>query len=297
MRSNMESGDLRKVRMVQGKFLPLKQTLSGTFTIDEDMPTLMFLDPDGSGRTILLPAEASSKGLQYIIVNTETVSGDLTVKEDAGSTTIGVVGIGDIGHFFCDGTTWYGWTVDTASIATLAISGTLTVPNTGLKLTDTGGDHYTTLKQNSDEDANRTLNIPALGGDDTLATLGLANAFTGANTHAGVETFSTMFKIPAATVVAAGSVQGDAAAVTTGFTLVTAADATKGVALPTAAAGLVCIIKNDDAANAILKIWPASSDAINALGANNSFSIAAKTSVMLVAYDATTWYSLPLLPS
>ena len=100
-----------------------------------------------------------------------------------------------------------------------------------------------------------------------------------------------------ATVAAAGSIQGDAAAITEGFTLVTAADATKGVKLPTAVAGLVCIVKNSDTANAVLKIWPFLGDGINAIAVNSAFSIAAKTSVMLVAYDATTWYSLPLLPS
>lgn len=101
--------------------------------------------------------------------------------------------------------------------------------------------------------------------------------------------------IPTATVAATGSLQTDAAAVTTGFTLVTAADATKGVKLPAAAAGLQVTIKNG--ANAVLKIWPNTDDAINAVGANNAFSIAALTSVQLISYDATTWYSLPLLPS
>lgn len=105
-------------------------------------------------------------------------------------------------------------------------------------------------------------------------------------------------RIPTATVAATGSVQGDAAAVAEGkLTLVTAADATKGVVLPSAVAGMQVIIKNADAANAILKIYPAASDAINALSANAAFSIAAKTSVWLIAYDATTWYSVPLLPS
>jgi len=103
--------------------------------------------------------------------------------------------------------------------------------------------------------------------------------------------------MPTATVAAAGTTAADAGALATGFTLVTAADATKGVKLPTAAAGKVVVIKNADAANAVLKIWPFSGDAVNAIAADGVFSIAAKTSVMLVAYDATTWYSVPLLPS
>lgn len=102
---------------------------------------------------------------------------------------------------------------------------------------------------------------------------------------------------PTGTVAAAGSVQGDAALVPLGFTLVTGADATKGVILPPAVAGVSVEIKNADAANAVLKIWPAAGDAINAIAVNGAFSIAAKTSVTLRAFDATTWYSIPLLPS
>lgn len=103
--------------------------------------------------------------------------------------------------------------------------------------------------------------------------------------------------IPSATVAATGNSQGTAAAITTGFTLVTAADATKGVVLPAAAAGKVCNVKNSDAANAILKVYPASGDAINALAGDAALSMAAKTSAWFVAYDATTWYTTPLLPS
>jgi hypothetical protein len=126
-------------------------------------------------------------------------------------------------------------------------------------------------------------------------TLDNAVMNTGAQTVAGAKTFSTMPIIPTATVAAAGNSQGTAAAITTGFTLVTAADATKGVVLPTAVAGLQAIVKNGAAAT--LKIYPAASDGINAIAVNSSLDIAADTSVYLVAYNATTWYSVPLLPS
>lgn len=101
--------------------------------------------------------------------------------------------------------------------------------------------------------------------------------------------------VPTATVAAAGTVQGDAALVAAGFTLVTGADAAKGVILPPAVAGLRVEIKNGAAA--ILKIWPATGDGINAIAVNSAFSIAASVSVTLIALDATTWYSIPLLPS
>ena len=109
---------------------------------------------------------------------------------------------------------------------------------------------------------------------------------------------SGLMAMKTATVVALGTDQTNAAPVATGFTLVTAADATVGVILPTAVAGDMCIIKNADADNAVLKVWPFAGDAINALThTTGSLDIAAKTSVILVAYDATTWYTIPLLPS
>ncbi len=169
-------------------------------------------------------------------------------------------------------------------------SGSSTVfANTGLQILDTGGDNTTTIKQNSDEAANRTLNIPALGGNDTIMTLAVAQTVTAA------KTFSVMPIIPTATVAATGSTQTDAAPITTGFTLVSAADGTKGVKLPTAVAGLQCIIKNNVAAT--LKVWPFSGDAINAIAADSSMSLANLVSAVFTAYDATTWYTTPLLPS
>lgn len=97
------------------------------------------------------------------------------------------------------------------------------------------------------------------------------------------------------TVAAAGSVQGDATQLIEGFNLVTAADATKGVLLPAATPGAEVIVKNGAAA--VLKIWPASGDQVNAVSVDAAFSIAASTSVLLIAYNTTTWYSVPLLPS
>ena len=101
--------------------------------------------------------------------------------------------------------------------------------------------------------------------------------------------------VKTATVAATGSTQSDAASISDGLTLVTAADATKGVKLPAAIAGRTVIIKNG--ANAVLKVWPASGDGINAITVDSNYVLAAFTSSLLVAYDSTTWYSVPLLAS
>lgn len=98
-----------------------------------------------------------------------------------------------------------------------------------------------------------------------------------------------------ATVAALGTIQADAAAIAVGFTLVTGADTAKGVKLPTAAAGKECMIKNSSAST--LKVWPFLGDGINALSVDAAFVVAAQTCFTVTAYDATTWYSSPLLPS
>jgi predicted RecA/RadA family phage recombinase len=102
-------------------------------------------------------------------------------------------------------------------------------------------------------------------------------------------------RVPTSTVAATGSVQGDAAQLQEGFNLVTAADGTKGVILPAAVAGMVVQVKNNT--NAVLKVYPAASDTVNALSANAAISVAAFTNAVFTAYDATAWYTNPLLPS
>lgn len=105
--------------------------------------------------------------------------------------------------------------------------------------------------------------------------------------------------LPVAAVAAAGSSDTDAAAITAyGVVHATGADGTKGVKLPAAAAGKVVVIKNSDAANAVLKVYPATGDKINSgTATTGSLNMAAKTSTVLVAIDATDWFSVPLLPS
>jgi hypothetical protein len=96
---------------------------------------------------------------------------------------------------------------------------------------------------------------------------------------------------------AAGSTRADATALTVSFSWVTAADATKGVVLPDPTAGRVIAIKNDDTANAILKVYAPGSAKINGVAGSTAFSMAAKTACFFVAYDTTDWFSIPLVAS
>lgn len=151
------------------------------------------------------------------------------------------------------------------------------------------GDDVLTLT-NAAQGQATTVTIP--DGGQAAANFVLSE---GAATVNGVKTFGSMPIIPSTTKAAAGSVQGDATALATGFNQVTAADGTKGVVLPAAVAGTVVIVVNT--AGSVLKLWPNSSDKVNGGAADASINMPATTSCMCVAYDATDWYTIPKTPS
>lgn len=135
-------------------------------------------------------------------------------------------------------------------------------------------------------------------GDDLATTIQKLKKFadlTATDVNTATTSLALGTGVAPATVAATGSVQGDAASIAVGFTLVSGADATKGVKLPAAAAGKICYVKNNAAA--ILKVWPNTDDAINAIAANSNIAMASLTAAVYYAYDATTWYTIPLLPS
>lgn len=103
--------------------------------------------------------------------------------------------------------------------------------------------------------------------------------------------------LPGTTVAAAGSSQTDAAQLGLGGVLVTGANATVGVKLPVASAGTIIPLKNADAANAILKVYPSGTGIINALSASAAISMAAKTAAVFYNVDGTNWVTIPLVPS
>lgn len=138
-----------------------------------------------------------------------------------------------------------------------------------------------------------TAGTMTIGGTNaTTINIGNASASVGA---AGLWTFAKQFRIPVnASVAVGGTAQANANAVSEGFTVVTGADDTAAVVLPTAVAGAVVIVKST-AVGKNLVVFPAASDAINALSANASYNFTSDAGMgMFIAADATTWYSLPL---
>ena len=132
------------------------------------------------------------------------------------------------------------------------------------------------------------------GGTITGATI--ANpTITGASV-AGTAALTSL-SVDVAKPAAAGSTRADATAMTASFNWVTAANGTKGVVIPAPTAGRIIAVKNDDAANAILKVYSPGSSKINGTAGSTAFDMPAKTACWFVAYDATDWFSIPLLPS
>jgi hypothetical protein len=123
----------------------------------------------------------------------------------------------------------------------------------------------------------------------------ITDAVISGGTFAGAVVSS--LNLDVAKPAAAGSTRADATALTASFSWVTAADATKGVVLPAPTAGRVIAIKNDDTANAILKVYAPGSAKINSVAGSTAFSMAAKTACFFVAYDTTDWFSIPLVAS
>jgi predicted RecA/RadA family phage recombinase len=111
-------------------------------------------------------------------------------------------------------------------------------------------------------------------------------------------TFGKMPRIPVPAAVAVGGTAiGNANAVGEGFQVVTGADDTAAVILPTAVAGAQVIIKSTTAAKNLI-VFPAVGAQINNVGANNAYNMVADEGCsMFIAYNATQWYTLPLVSS
>jgi hypothetical protein len=104
-------------------------------------------------------------------------------------------------------------------------------------------------------------------------------------TLTGESTFSTE-----AAVTAAGTTQGDATALTNSYNIVTTATADQGVVLPDATTGKAAKVINATSVN--IKVYPASSEAIDSLGSNVAKNLAPGASLDLVCSSGTLWKSL-----
>ena len=103
----IEGGSIENTFHTQFRFQHETETLAAGKTLTKDSPSLQFLDPGGAGRTIVLPAEADSKGLVFFISNEADAAEILTINDDAAATIVTPTQ-NEAAILFCDGTTWSG---------------------------------------------------------------------------------------------------------------------------------------------------------------------------------------------
>jgi len=95
------------------------EILAGNKTLVITDMVVQKLDPDGTDRNVLLPTEATSTDLTFIIYNTGgEVGEDLYIQDDAGAA-LTTVGYKQMAIASCDGTTW--------TVICVACSGTIAV--------------------------------------------------------------------------------------------------------------------------------------------------------------------------
>ena len=129
---------------------------------------IVYMDPGGSARNLILPAEADSMGAWLIIVNTADASEIITVQDDT-PATVASVGQSEQAIVVCDGTTWRGATAPgsvglTASAAEInAVADvsarivSLTDANATLTVANSGRPHLV-----ANVSADRTFTLPAV---------------------------------------------------------------------------------------------------------------------------------------
>lgn len=93
------------------------------------------------------------------------------------------------------------------------------------------------------------------------------------------------------TLAAAGSTQGDAAAITTDAVDVSGADGTKGVILPSTAGAIVALRNN---ALSTLKVYPPSGATLGGGAINDPDSLTASGKKLYVRITSTAWYSVAI---
>lgn len=107
LRQDLVNAKLTNPMVVSGnRMASLAVAATAEMPIEVTWPPVLYLDPNGAARTVLLPPEAESVGLTFHIRNTADAAETLTVEEDSSTTSIMALTQGQYGVVHCDGTTW-----------------------------------------------------------------------------------------------------------------------------------------------------------------------------------------------
>lgn len=147
------------------------------------------------------------------------------------------------------------------------------------------------------------ITITSGAGDVTNGTAGAIVIDSGAGATKGAITIGTnaasitlgkMPRVPFAVLAANGGNIATAAAVTAGWTLVTGADNSVGVQLPSCVNGAQVVLINQNT-DKTLKVYPPLGKQINGAGANNAIVMAVNTMDTFASEGANAWYGTTAL--
>ena len=135
-----------------------------------------------------------------------------------------------------------------------------------------------------------TVTTPAQGNITSVGTLTSLNSSGNITAPSHIANTGYFVRSVNASVSAAGTVQGNATALTTEFNRVSTVASGSGVVLPTATAGMAVVIVNSSA-NSLL-VYPASGAAINSLATNAGYSHVTLATLQYIAISSTQWYTV-----
>ena len=135
-----------------------------------------------------------------------------------------------------------------------------------------------------------TVTTPAQGNITSVGTLTSLNSSGNITAPSYIANTGYFVRSVSASVSAAGTVQGNATALTTEFNRVSTVTSGSGVLLPSATAGMAIAIVNSSA-NSLL-VYPATGAAINSLSTNVGYSHETLATLQYIAISSTQWYTV-----
>ena len=135
-----------------------------------------------------------------------------------------------------------------------------------------------------------TVTTAAQGNITSVGTLTSLNSSGNITAPSYIANTGYFIRSVSASVSAAGTVQGNATALTAEFNRVSTVASGSGVVLPTATVGMAVVIVNSSA-NSLL-VYPASGAAINSLATNAGYSHVTLATLQYIAISSTQWYTV-----
>jgi hypothetical protein len=249
----------------------------------ETAPSGMFIDSSANNRVYIV-GSTNDTVFQY-----NTATNSISAVTDVFNTTSNARVQGNLAvqsNAYVDGALTVQGAITSSGTATL---NAITVANNSSLVTATATSSLNLSTGAVVSGSTKTVNIGTAGVSGSTTTIAIGSAVSGATSTTTLN--GLVINSITAAVSAAGTTQGTATGLVSNInnvTVVTAAAA--GVRLPTAVAGMRILVRNSDSADT-LSIYPATGGTINALSANAAFTLAAGSTIELMATTATQWYT------